>query len=192
MAGFPNLVCMNVLTIAWSFCASVCLMLGSIHLLFWLRNRHTPAYLLSSLMAFSAGASAMLELGLLHTESLDSYRFLMLWENVAVFMILVPMVWFIQAYFSTGRRWLAMIITLLWTLGLLANFISPYTLTFIEVSELQRLSTPWGEAFTIPLGSANPWKLLVDIASLLILVYVGEAVREPLISMPCCRKPSPC
>jgi signal transduction histidine kinase len=117
----------------------------------------------------------MLELGLLHTESLDSYRVLMLWENVAVSMILVPMVWFIQAYFGTGRRWLAMTITLLWLLGLLANFLSPHSLTFIEVSQLQRPTTPWGEAFTIPLGTGNPWKLLADSASLLILVYVGDA-----------------
>ncbi|MGB5717973.1 MAG: ATP-binding protein [Gammaproteobacteria bacterium] len=166
---------MSLLTIAWSFCASVCLMLGSIHLLFWFRKRSSPVYLLSSLMAFSAGANAMLELGLLHTESLDHYRVLMLWENVAVFMILVPMVWFIQAYFATGRRWLAITITLLWILGLLANFLSPHSLTFIEVSELQRLTTPWGEAFTIPLGTGNPWKLLADCASLLILVYVGDA-----------------
>lgn len=166
---------MSLLTIAWSFCASVCLMLGSIHLLFWLRNRKQPVYLLSSLMAFSAGASGMLELGLLHTESLDSYRVLMLWENVAVFMILVPMVWFIQAYFGTGRRWLAVTITVLWFLGVLTNFLSPHSLTFIEVSELRRQTTAWGEAFTIPLGTENPWKWLVDSASLLILVYVGDA-----------------
>lgn len=70
--GFPTLDCISLLTVAWSACASVCLMLGSIHLLFWLRNWRTPVYLLSSLMAFSAGASAMLELGLLHTETLDS------------------------------------------------------------------------------------------------------------------------
>jgi signal transduction histidine kinase len=166
---------MSLLTVAWSACASVCLMLGSIHLLFWLRNRRTPVYLLSSLMAFSAGVSAMLELGMLLTESMDSYRVLMLWENVAIFMILVPLVWFIQAYFGTGRRWLAIFITLLWVLGLLANFLSPHSLTFIEVSELQHHVTAWGEAYTVPLGTGNPWKLLVDIASLLILVYVGEA-----------------
>ena len=166
---------MSLLTIAWSFCASVCLMLGSIHLLFWLRNRSLHAYLLSSLMAFSAGVSALLELGLLLTESLDSYRVLILWENVAICMIMVPMVWFIQAYFGTGRRWLAFTITLLWILGMLANFLSPHSLTFIEITGLQRLTTAWGEAFSIPLGTTNPWKLLVDSASLLILVYVGDA-----------------
>ena len=80
---------MSLLTIAWSFSAAVCVMLGSIHVLFWFRNRNLHAYLLSSLMAFSAGVSAMLELGLLLTESLDTYRVLIVWENVAIFMILV-------------------------------------------------------------------------------------------------------
>ncbi len=166
---------MSLLTIAWSFNAAVCVLLGSIHVLFWFRDRRLRVYLLSSLMAFSAGVSAMLELGLLLTESLDTYRFLILWGNVAIFMILVPMVWFVQSYFGTGRRWLAITITLLWILGILANFLSPHSLTFIEVSELKRLTTPWGEAFTVPLGTENPWKLLADIASLLILVYVGDA-----------------
>ena len=166
---------MSLLTVVWSFCASTCLMLGSIHLLFWFRKRSSPVYLLSSLMAFSAGANAMLELGLLHTESLDHYRVLMLWENIALSMILIPMVWFIQTYFGTGRRWLAVTITVLWLLGVLAKLLSSHSLTFIEVSELRRVTTAWGEAFTIPLGTENPWKWLVDSASLLILVYVGDA-----------------
>jgi signal transduction histidine kinase len=166
---------MNLVTVAWSFCASVCTLLGVIHLLLWFRDRNSYFYLLSSLMAFSAGVSAVLELGLLLTESLDTYRVLMRWENVAIFMILVPMVWFIQSYFRTGRRWLAVTITLLWCAGLVVNFLSPHSLTFIEVSELQRLPAFWGEVYTVPLGTENPWKLLADIASLLIVIYVGDA-----------------
>ena len=151
------------------------MMLGLIHLLFWFRDRKSYVYLLSSLMAFSAGVSAVLELGLLLTESLDTYRVLMRWENVAIFMILVPMVWFIQNYFRTGRRWLAVTITLLWSAGLVVNFLSSHSLTFIEVSELQRLPAFWGEVYTVPLGTENPWKLLADVASLLIVIYVGDA-----------------
>jgi len=166
---------MSLLTVAWSVCASACMMLGLIQLLFWLRNRKLYAYLFSSLMAFSAGINAMLELGLLFTESLSTYRTLMRWENVAIFMILVPMTWFIQVYFRTGRRWLAITITLLWTLGILVNFLSLHSLTFTEVSELQRLPAFWGESFTIPLGTENPWKVLADISSLLIIIYVGDA-----------------
>jgi signal transduction histidine kinase len=166
---------MSLLTVAWSICASACMMLGLIHLLFWFRDRKSYVYLLSSLMAFSAGVSAVLELGLLLTESLDTYRILMRWENVAIFMILVPMVWFIQVYFHTGRCWLALTITLLWSAGLVVNFLSPHSLTFIEVSELQRLPAFWGEVYTVPLGTENPWKLLADVASLLIIIYVGDA-----------------
>ena len=166
---------MSLHTVAWSICASACMMLGLIHLLFWFRDRRSYVYLLSSLMAFSAGVSAVLELGLLLTESLDTYRVLMRWENVAIFMILVPMVWFIQNYFHTGRRWLALTITLLWGAGLVVNFLSPHSLTFSEVSELQRLPAFWGEVYTVPLGTENPWKLLADVASLLIVIYVGDA-----------------
>jgi signal transduction histidine kinase len=166
---------MSLLTVAWSICASACMMLGLMHLLFWFRDRKSYAYLLSSVMAFSASVSAMLELGLLLTGSLDTYRVLMRWENVAIFMILIPMTWFIQVYFHTGRRWLAITITLLWALGILANFLSPHSLTFDEVNELKRLPAFWGEAFTVPLGTENPWKLLADIASLLIIIYVGDA-----------------
>ncbi len=90
-------------------------------------------YLLSSLMAFAACASALLELGLLTTQSLETYRLLIRWENLTIFMM-VPMVWFVQGYFNTARRWLALTITLLWGLGMLINFVSPWSLTFSTVA----------------------------------------------------------
>jgi len=95
-------------------CAAVCLMLGLMHLLFWFRAERVSAYLLSATMGFSGAASAMLELAMLTTESLDTYSNLLRWENLAIFMILVPMVWFVHQYFQTGRRWLAVTITTLW------------------------------------------------------------------------------
>ena len=166
---------MSPLVVAWSMCASACLMLGLMHLLFWFRDRKVTAYLLSALMGFSAAASALLELAMLTTESVQLYSELMLWENLALFMILVPMVWFVYLYFQSGRRWLAIIITLLWSIGMLVNFLLPGNLTFEHVSELKRLSAFWGEQFSLPLGELNPWKLLADIASLLILVYALDA-----------------
>jgi len=150
-------------------------MLGLMHLLFWSQKRQSTVYLLSSLMAFSAGVSAMLELGMLSTESLVTYRILIRWENLAIFLILVPMVWFLQIYFKTGRRWLAIVITLLWSVGIVVNFLSTHSLTFNEVSELQRHATFWNEYFTTPVGSENPWKYLADIATLLIVIYVADA-----------------
>ena len=166
---------MSPLTVAWSMCAAACLMLALLHMLLWLKYSQNTVYLLSSLMAFAACASAQLELGMLSTQSLETYRRLIRWENFAIFMILVPMVWFVQTYFKSARRWLALTITLLWSLGMLINFVSPYSLTFSTIAELKQLPAFWGESFTVPSGAENPWKLLADISSLLILVYVGDA-----------------
>lgn len=166
---------MSLLIVAWSMCASVSFMLGLMHMLFWLKYRKNTVYLLSSVMAFSAGISAMLELGMLFTQSLETYRVLIRWENLAVFMILISMVWFVQLYFTAARRWLAMLITLLWIVGIAVNFLSSHSLTFDHINELKRLPTFWGELFTVPSGTASPWKFLADISSLLILIYVGDA-----------------
>jgi signal transduction histidine kinase len=159
-------------------CAAACLMLALMHLLLWLKYSQNTVYLLSSLMAFAACASAMLELGMLSIQSLDTYRVLIRWENLAIFLILVPMVWFVQLYFNTARRWIAIFITLLWSAGILINFISPSSLTFSTIDELKQLPAFWGELFTIPSGTENPWKLLAELASLSILVYVGDATRR--------------
>jgi signal transduction histidine kinase len=156
-------------------CAAACLMLALLHMLLWLKYSQNTVYLLSSLMAFAACASALLELSLLSTQTLETYRVLIRWENFAIFMILVPMVWLVQIYFDSARRWLALTITLLWSLGMLINFVSPYSLTFSTIAELKQLPAFWGELFTVPSGTENPWKLLADISSLLILAYVGDA-----------------
>jgi hypothetical protein len=87
---------MSLLTIAWSMVAAASVGLGLTQLLLWSKIRQNTVYLLSSLMAFSAGVGAMLELGMLTTESFDTYRILIRLENLSIYMILVPMVWFVQ------------------------------------------------------------------------------------------------
>ena len=169
---------MSILNVAWSMCAAASMMLGLMHLFFWYSNRQVSAYLLSAMMGFSAAISAMLELALMTTESPAVYSELVRWENLAIFMILVPMVWFVYHYFRTGRRWLAIIITALWGIGIVINFLSPGSLTFHHIVELKRETMFWGELITLPVGEINPWKLLADIASLLMLLYIVDATYK--------------
>lgn len=169
---------MSPLVIAWSMCAAACLMLGLMHLLFWFRDRRITAYLLSATMGFGAAVSAMLELAMLTTRSAHTYSELLRWENLAIYMILVPMVWFVYGYFQSGRRWLAITITLLWSIGIVINFVSPGNLTFDHIMELKQLIAVWGEPFSVPVGEMNPWKLLADISSLLILLYTLDATIQ--------------
>jgi len=163
---------------AWSMCTSMSLMLGLMHLLFWSSDRGVTAYLLAAVMGFAAAASAMLELNMLIARSTETYNVLLLWENLAIFLILIPMVWFVRQYFLSGRRWLAILITALWSAGILINFLAPGNLTFYEVTELNYHTSFWGEVFSLPAGKVNPWKILADIASLLILIYTVDAAWQ--------------
>jgi signal transduction histidine kinase len=169
---------MSFLVIAWTMCASMSLMLGLMHLLFWLFDRGVTAYLLATVMGFGAAISAMLELNMLLARSPESYSILLRWENLAIYLILVPLVWFIHQYLLSGRRWLAILITALWSAGILINFLMPGNLTFYEVTELNYQTSFWGESFALPIGVLNPWRILADIASLLILVFTVDAALQ--------------
>ncbi|NOR69079.1 MAG: PAS domain S-box protein, partial [Methylomarinum sp.] len=161
--------------IAWSMCASAALILAIMHFTFWLHDKKKFFYLLSALMAFSSSLNSIVELSLMHSQSLESSKSLLRWGNLCVFGILIPMVWYVQNYFTTGKKWLAVVISVLWSVAIIINFQSPASLVFSQVTELKQSTSFWGETFTIPLGVVNPWKILPDAASLLILVYVGDA-----------------
>ena len=166
---------MSILTIAWSMCASACAVMALTHLFLWLKDREKTAYILASVMAGAAAANGLLELALLHCTSVERYAALLKIESVSVYLVLIPMVWFINLYFGTARRWLAWVITGLWSAALLFNFLSPASLVYTEITEIHHHQTFWGEGFQVARGAVNPWKILADIASLLIAIYVVDA-----------------
>ncbi len=159
-------------------CGAASFMLGLLHLMLWFKDRRSQVYLLSVLMAFSAGAGSMTELALLHAHSIDAYRVLIRWENFFVFTLLVPMVWFVRARLPAARRWLAVLITALWTVAILANWLSPYSLVYSHITDLRQMPTFWGEQFTLASGQPNPWVHLSNLASVLIVVYVIDAAAR--------------
>jgi two-component system sensor kinase FixL len=156
-------------------CAAASFMLALLHLLLWFKNRKAHVYPLSVLMAVSAGASALTELALMNATSIDAYRVLIRWENQFVYTLLLPMIWFVQARLPTARRWLAVVISILWSVAILVNWLSPYSLVYAEITSLRQMPTFWGERFTLAEGSANPWVHLSNLASVLIVVYVLDA-----------------
>jgi PAS domain S-box-containing protein len=166
---------MSILTTIWSVCAAANAMLALMHLFLWFRNRSARVYLVSALMALGATGTAMLELALAHTDSIETYARTLAWQNLAVYVLLVPMVWFVYLRFGTARRWLAMAITALWSAAIVANFLSPASLVFAEIHELWHPTAFWGEPFTLARGVENPWVHLANVASLLIVAYLVDA-----------------
>ncbi len=136
---------MSALTIAWSMCAAACFVVTGLHLTLWLKDRQRWVYLLSALMALAAGATALTDLGLRYADSPETYRTLLKLQGLTIFLLLVPMVWFVYGHFGTARLWLAWTITSLWGVSLVINFLSPHSLVFAELVALESATTFWGE-----------------------------------------------
>ena len=166
---------MSLLTTIWSMIAGACGVLCFMHLLLWWRDRRQHYFLLSAVMAAASGASALVEMRVMQTTTIPEYAALLRVGNVVIGTMLVAMVWFVRGYLGTGRRWLAGVITALWSTGLVANAFSPASLTFARIDGLDRRTTFWGEDFFLAVGSAHPAKFLSDLASLLIMIYVIDA-----------------
>ena len=100
---------MSWLTVAWSICAGLCFMLGLLHLLLWMKDRSNYSYLLSTVMAISAGSSAIIELALLHTTSTQSYSELLQLEVTFNYLLLISLVWLASVQLGSYQRWLAVL-----------------------------------------------------------------------------------
>ncbi len=165
-----------LLVVMWSMLTAVCVLLSLVQGMVWLHDRSQLTYALSAIMAAGAAAVAALELIAMRTSDVDVYQTLLFWLNIAIVTILIPMVWFVHIRLRTGMRWLAILITAIWGGGLLVNIFLPGNLTFSEISAITKNKTLWGEPYSLPVGTENqPYKSIVDFASLLILVYVSHA-----------------
>ena len=166
---------MHALTILWSMASAASLMLGMMHVVLWLKGRETIVYLLSATMAFSASAEAMIELAQMQSQSVSAYAALLQWQNLSVYILLLSMVWVVYLMFGTARRWLAIVISLAWSIAIIINFNSPFSLVFSDIEGLRHTTVFGNETFVQAYGPTNPWKLLADVTSLVILVYFVDA-----------------
>jgi len=169
---------MNWLTVAWSICAGICVMLALLHILLWMKDRSKMAYLLSAVMALSAAASAIAELSLLHTQSVSAYLLIMRWQVFFVYLLLMPLLWLVSLRLDSSHRWLANLIVAIWTVALVINFVSPGNLVYENLDEITRYTTIWGEHYSHGVGPENPWNILANVAVLLILIYVIMASNK--------------
>ena len=162
---------MSLLTILWSTAAAACLTIGLINLFIWFRLKHSKANLLFSMAALGAALGAIVDLFGLHAQDVSSYVLSLKYQVLSVFIILISLIWFVYFYFGTGRKWLAQLITFLWSVSLIINFISANSIVYSELTQLKQLSLPWGETYTFALGIAHPIKYLTDFSSLLIIIF---------------------
>jgi PAS domain S-box-containing protein len=154
--------------------AAVCLSIGTFSIIIWFGRRESPAYLFFALAALAAAFFALTDLFYYNSETIDELISAIRWANLSVYGILIGLVWFMYHYFRTARRWLAWTITITWSILLIINFVSEFTLVFERIEGMVRVDLPWGEHFFRLSGSRNVWSTVSDLVSLVILIYFGD------------------
>jgi PAS domain S-box-containing protein len=130
--------------------------------------------LLFALAAMAGFAIALQEMVLMRAQTPAEYGEVLRWMHVSVAAIIIAVVWIIRLHLRAGRIWLAWLVSGLRIVVLLANFLTSPNATFREITDLRFV--PWlGEVFSIPIGEPSPWRILIQVSALLLLIYVLDA-----------------
>jgi len=166
---------MSWITIVWSVNAGACLTLAAIYLVVWCRQRESWVHLLFSCSAIAAAAIAVIELAMLHTQTVERYEALVRWIHVPMWVLLLSFVAFVRLYLRAGRPWLAWSIYGLRTLVLIVNLILTPNINFRKITGIHHLGLWGGEMASLPVGVPNPWGILSLISLLLVVTFFVDA-----------------
>jgi len=165
---------MSPITIMWSMNASACLTLAAINFLFWCRNRKAWANLLFFVTATSTAAFAFCELWMMRANTPAEFATVLKWGHVAVWSLLISLVWFVRSYLKAGRLWLAWTACGLRTLALLLNFLTGQNLNYREILSLGHIRF-LGESVAIAEGGPNSWMIVGQLSLIAWLVFTADA-----------------
>src|SRR5207249_3680893 len=166
---------MSWITILWSVALAICATLALIHFAIWAERRSQVAHLLFALTALGAAGNALAELGMLKATTVEGYITALRVLFVPLTLLVVSMVWYAWKYFGNGRRSLAAAVTVLWTLVLIIDAFAPFSPIFSEISGLRMIQTPSGETFALAKGIISPLNQVLNLADLMLLVFVVDA-----------------
>jgi len=170
----PPARAMSWITLLWAMVASACLTLAAVQLPVWLRDRSARPNAFFAMQCISSAGLAFCELKMMHAPSTDAYASAMRLGHVMVLGMSVAAIGFVGSYFKTGRAWLGWTAIGLRTASLLPNFLTGVSLNFLAITALEPVLF-LGETVLVAKGTPNPWMVLSQLASLLLVVFVIDA-----------------
>lgn len=165
----------NVLMTAGIAIGTICLTLAAIHLVVARRLPHSSAHRWFAVAAAFAAANAFIEPFAFTSDELDPHALALKWSILFQGLCWIAFVWYVRHYSGTARRWLAWVISVGFSIALVVHVISPHGVLFSEIRSLRVFELPWGEAYALPRGPANPWRIVSDLTILLLVVFVADA-----------------
>lgn len=168
---------MQLLTLLWALAAGACLTVALVHLGVFLGRRQATAHAFLALAAIGAAGNAIVELLQLHATRVETFALAIRWQHLAILAVVVGLVWLVRVQLQAGRLWLAWLQTAGWSLVLILNVFLPYSIVYEEITRLERVALPWGETFSVAVGSPHVLKQLPDLFIPLFLLFVADATR---------------
>jgi two-component system, LuxR family, sensor kinase FixL len=170
---FPDI--MNWITVSWLMLASATATLGLIELRIGLSRPLSVARLLFSLSAFAMAAFCAMELSFMQARSLAEAAALLRWMDGLLGAIIALLTGFIWVYFGTGRTWLALAPSILFAVGISADWFPGSYMTYLSITGQRTVQTFGGASFSVLEGVPNPWNMFAYVGALALIVFVIDA-----------------
>jgi len=155
---------------------SVCLAIGGIHLVVGRRRPDRQVHLWFALAAGFAAANAFVEPFGFGAVTVDELNRAFKWSILFQALCWIALAWYVAYYAPTARRWLAVLVSLGYGVAVLVNVVAPYGVLFSDISALSVTELPWGEPYSLPVGTASPWVFVAYGSNLLFIAYVIDAL----------------
>lgn len=166
---------MNWITIVWPMVAAVCLTLALIELRIGVTPPVEWARLMFSWCALLTAVACGIELSMMRAQRPDQLDTLLRWGDLTSFLMLTSLTAFVWIYFRSGNRWLALAGPCLYAVGLPFDMPPGSSLVYLRVTGIETMHTFGGASFQVAVGQPNPWNILAYLATLMMLIFVGDA-----------------
>ena len=152
-------------------------MLGSVCGFLCLRDRQQLPWLMLFVLGIATGASAYIELAMMHSLSPVEYGEWFRWHHLFGYLGLLALVLFVHLYLGASNLWLLRLFILARTVVIVANFVFRPNFTFQEIVSLRSVSFLGENISEIGVGVPRTGWQWLAIGSLIVLtVYLTDAV----------------
>ncbi len=163
MGGVSALTLMTVVPLV---AGAMCLTIGLIHLGLGLSQPRSHTHLAFSLTALMISAATMLQPWVHKADTFEDFRLALRWMLGYEALFWLGAVWFILFFADLSNRWLPLLVTGCFALGLLFQVFSEGGILFREITGTNTVELPWGETVSLPVGPASGWRVVTDAGML--------------------------
>lgn len=166
---------MALFSFAFIFVGSISFALGFIHLLIFVRRRELKVDLAFSCMAFAIAFSSFFELWAFKADTLTDYIPRLKATLVVQAFLWIFFAWFVKLYTRAVKLWPPILVTVLYSIALVINIVSPGGILFTSIDELTTFTLSSGDILNLGNGPPNPLRIIADIGWIILLIYTAVA-----------------